>query len=755
MKKIYKPSELLVRIAPQLESSSRSEKIILVILLLVFFAGIPAFYLQYTEGHVVTGMRDNVVWGIYIVNFIFYIGISYAGALISGILYLFKAEWRKPIIRIAEMITVISTILGPIYILLCMGRLDRLHHLAIYGRIQSPITWDVIAISTYLVGSIIFLYLAMIPDLAILRDQKTLKVGKWRRPFYRFFAIDYKGTPKQEKIINRGMTLMSIIIIPLAVIVHSVLSWIFGMTLRPGWHSTIFAPYFVVAAVFSGTGVLIVAMWIFRRMYKLQDIITSKHFNYLGILLLVLGALYGYFTFAEYLTGWYGSEKWELELIYKLFNPNEFGYLFYFAAFVGILVPIIIVAIPKLRTINGITIASVIVVLAMWVKRYIIIIPTLETPLLPIQDSRPEYVSYSITWVEWALTLSGLAFFCLFFYLFSKMVPIIPISEPIEKEEIAENEKMSTVPDLAVEGQLSRRKSTKMKKMIYILRFALSAFFLLSMVTFSSGQDQTEPEQRKTRLSTDLIQNKDHFLIKAVISAKKQEAKGRDYFSGMEILVVQESDSIDNVIGRGITNSAGEVLIMVEKKDDLIRNEEGLYTFEARFEGNDTLRANSSELEAKMAYLEMDFYEEDSVKMIRFTAAQFNEENEEEALDEFDVVLYSKGLFSQLKVGTSWMEGGEATMPFPVDLPGDTLGYLFLTARIEDSDEHGIIEAKGSIDWAIPKVINQGVHRGLGDTDAPLWMVYTLIILLSLVWIHYLYIIFSFRTIKKEGMKTN
>ena len=428
---------VLKRFAPQLETSSRFEKIMLILMVIVFMAGWPAIIIQYVEGHIVTGMRDNVVWGVYIVNFIFYIGISYAGALISGILYLLDVEWRKPIIRIAEMITVISTILGPAYILLCMGRLDRLHHLFLFGRIQSPIIWDVIAITTYLVGSVIFLYLATIHDFAILRDQDFLKVGKWRKFFYRILAINYEHTGEQKKLIHRGLTLMSIIIIPLAVIVHSVLSWIFGMTLRPGWHSTIFAPYFVVAAVFSGTGVMIVAMWVYRKLYHLEQYITYKHFQYLGIILLVLGALYGYFTFAEYLTGWYGSEKWELELIYKLFDPSEFGILFFFAAFIGVVLPIIIVAVPRFRTINGITIASAIVVVAMWVKRYIIIIPTLETPLLPMQDTRVDYVTYSITWVEWVLTLSGLAFFCLFFYLFSKFIPIVPVSETtlIEEEE--------------------------------------------------------------------------------------------------------------------------------------------------------------------------------------------------------------------------------------------------------------------------------------------------------------------------------
>ena len=426
---------LLKRFAPQLETASMLEKVLLVFMILLFVAGWPAIIIQYLEGHIVTGRRDNVVWGVYIVNFIFYIGISYAGALISGILYLLDVEWRKPIIRIAEMITVISTFLGPIYILLCIGRLDRLHHLIIFGRIQSPITWDVIAITTYLVGSIIFLYLATVHDFAILRDQNILKLGKWRKALYNFFAVNYQNTEQQQKLIHRSMTIMSIIIIPLAVIVHSVLSWIFGMTLRPGWHSTIFAPYFVVAAVFSGTGVMIVAMWIYRKLYHLEEFITYKHFYYLGIILLVLGALYGYFTFAEYLTGWYGSEKWELELIYKLFNLNEFGWMFIFAAFIGVLLPIVIIAIPKIRTINSITFASVIVVLAMWVKRYIIIIPTLETPLLPVQETRLEYVHYSITWVEWILTLAGFASFCLFFYLFSKFIPIIPVSETMEVDE--------------------------------------------------------------------------------------------------------------------------------------------------------------------------------------------------------------------------------------------------------------------------------------------------------------------------------
>ncbi len=402
--------------------------------LLWILLGGYALYLQVVKGHEITGMRDNVVWGLYIANFIFFIGISYAGAVISGILHILKVEWRKPIIRIAEMITVISTIIGPVFILLCVGRLDRLHHLFLYPRLQSPITWDVLAIGTYFTGSVIFLYLALIKDFAIYRDAK-LNIPKWKQKMYKILALGYRGTHGQKRHIRISMNLMAIMIVPLAIIVHSVLSWIFGMTLRPGWHSTIFGPYFVLAAIYSGTGVLIMAMWVYRKMYKLHNYLEDKHFIYLGYIMMILGAAYGYFTFSEYLTSWYGSEKWDSEVVNKLFNPAEYGWQFFFANFAGIILPIAIVAIPFTRKPNWIAFASFFMVLALWVKRYLIIVPTLETPLLPMQDTRPEFVKYSATWVEWALTLAGVATFFLFFTLMSKFVTIIPISEFGDKEK--------------------------------------------------------------------------------------------------------------------------------------------------------------------------------------------------------------------------------------------------------------------------------------------------------------------------------
>jgi len=424
---------LIKDLTPEIEKTSRSWYIIFGTFLVIFAYGINGLVQQIDKGHIVTGMRDNVVWGVYIVNFIFFMGLSYAGALVSGALHLFKTPWRAPVIRLAELITVISLAIGPFFIFFCVGRLDRLPYLLAFPRIQSPIVWDVIAILTDVFGCFIFLYISFLEDFAILRDRKDLNVAPWKKKMFRILAIGYTGTEKQRKILGFARNVMAAMIIAIAIIVYSVLAWIFGVTLRPGWHSTIFGPYFVIAAIFSGVGLLIILMAIFRKIYSLEKYITLKHFVNLGIVLFVIAAFFGYFTFSDYLTKWYGSVKMDKILIDKLFT--EFNLFFIFANYIGILTPIIIIAIPKLRTIRNITIAAVIALVALWVNRYIIIVPTLETPFLPIQEIRPDWTNYSPTWVEWALTAAGVAVFGMLFMIISKIAPIISISEMEEAEE--------------------------------------------------------------------------------------------------------------------------------------------------------------------------------------------------------------------------------------------------------------------------------------------------------------------------------
>lgn len=427
-------NKTLTEFKHQIEQPGAITWIWMAFLTLLIFLGIYALVLQITEGHIITGMRDNVVWGIYIVNFIFFMGVSYAGALISGGLHLFRTPWRKPIMRIAEFITIISLLIGPVYILLCIGRLDRLPYLVLFGRIQSPITWDVIAISTDIIGCLLYLYLSILRDVARVRDFEGLKMASWRKRLYKFLALGYIGHPEQQKRLNRASDIMAVMVMAIAIIVYSVLAWIFSVTLQPGWHSTIFGPYFVIAAVYSGTGVLIIVMWVYRKIYHLEQYITQKHFVKVGIIMLVLAAFFGYFTFSEYLTKWYGSQKNDEQLIQILFD--RYYWLFVFSNYIGVILPLVVIGIPQFRKIGYITITAVVVVLALWVNRYLIVVPTLESPYLPIQDARAEWIHYSGTWVEWSLTLAGIAMFCLLFTIFSRFIPIIQLSSPKVESDI-------------------------------------------------------------------------------------------------------------------------------------------------------------------------------------------------------------------------------------------------------------------------------------------------------------------------------
>jgi molybdopterin-containing oxidoreductase family membrane subunit len=724
---------------PQIETISTRGIALVVFLLAVIGWGVYALYVQISEGHIVTGMRDNVVWGLYIVNFIFFIGISYAGALISGILHLLRVPWRTPIIRMAEMITVISTLIGPAYILLCIGRLDRLPNLILFGRIQSPIVWDVIAISTYLSGSIIFLYLAMIRDMAVLRDNPVSR-WKWRNALYRFFSVRFQDTQKQKELLNICTDLLSIVIIPLAILVHSVLAWIFGMTLRPGWHSTIFAPYFVVAAVYSGTGVLILVMWAFRKVYKLEHHITKIHFNYLAIIMIVLGALYGYFTFSEYLTSWYGSIKWDMEVLYRLFSPEEFFSWFIFSVFIGVLLPIIIVTVPRFRNINSIAFAAAIAVLALWVKRYLIIIPTLESPLLPVHDLRPEYVHYAVTWVEWALTFAGVALFILLFFLFSKFIPILPVMHHGEEKDYSRLRKK------VYENQM--KKLIDIRKKSDSVTAVLLLLFILTGVGSVFSQDS---EPAATRLKLDYFYKSGSRVLQAKVM-KKTDNKYKP-FEGAEVTFVYSPDKEKRELGKSVTDEKG--IAFTELPDDLFAGggEKGIFSFAASYAGDKMTASSEGSASVKNASMEMSFSLKDSVKSVNCKVMETGSDGKLTPVNDIKVAFYVPRTFTLLKIGESSLVNGEASADFPVTLPGDTAGFLTVVAKIEDNETYGNLEAGNKINWAKHLVVENPIHRGLGDTNAPLWMVYTLIVLLSLVWFHYLYVVITVFRIRHIGKK--
>ena len=398
-------------------------------LLAVVAWGFYAYYNQVRYGLTVTGMGDVVMYGFYIVNFVFFIGISYAGALVSAILRLTKAGWRTPITRIAELIAVGGLTDGAIQPIIDLGRPDRVWHIFAYGRFQSPLLWDIIAIITYLVGSFIYLYLPLIPDFALIRDRLGQGTSTFKRRFYTLFALGWRNGVEQRQRLEKAIGIMAILIIPLAVSVHTVVAFIFSTTLRPGWNSTIYGIYFVIGAVFSGTAVLLIAIAIFRKVYHLEEYITEKHFRNLGYLLLVLLLTYFYLTFTEYLTVGYkleGGEKELLELVVLGRNAPWF-WLFFISS---IVVPAVLIIFSRRKTIPLVVTAAVLVVIGMWLKRFIIVVPTLQVPMMPF-----EFGTYTPTWVEISIGAATLAGFVLMFTLAAKFIPSISIWEVTSDSE--------------------------------------------------------------------------------------------------------------------------------------------------------------------------------------------------------------------------------------------------------------------------------------------------------------------------------
>ena len=400
--------------------------IVLACFLAVVIAGFTAFGWQVYHGIGVAGIRRPVFWGFYITNFVFWIGLSHAGTLISAILRLANATWRRPVTRCAEVITVFALSIGAMFPIVHLGRAWLFFWLVpypsergIWPNIRSPLLWDFFAISTYLLGSGTFLLLPILPDLALVRDRAT----GLRKKIYTVLAIGWRGTPRQWHRLETAMRIMAIAVIPVAVSVHSIVSWDFAMAPVPMWHSTIFAPYFVAGAIFSGIAALIIAMACLRKFLHLEEYLLPMHFENLGKLLLVMSLLWAYFVFAERLTSWYGNEPSEMA-VFWLTQTGRYSPLFWTMVTCNFLIPFPLLAIKKLRTITGTVIASVGVVIGMWLERFLIIVPALSHKYLPYS-----WGTYRPTWVEITITAATFAAMAMLYMLFSKFIPIISVWE--------------------------------------------------------------------------------------------------------------------------------------------------------------------------------------------------------------------------------------------------------------------------------------------------------------------------------------
>jgi molybdopterin-containing oxidoreductase family membrane subunit len=374
----------------------------------------------------VAGYQAPVFWAIYIINFVFWIGIGHAGTLISAILFLFRAKWRNAINRGAEAMTVFAVLTASLFPLIHVGRIWKAYFLIPYPNqrglwvnFKSPLLWDVFAINTYMMISIIFFYVGLIPDIAIARDRAT-GVKKFA---YTVLSLGWQGTGRQWKAHNRTVLHLAGLATPLVLSVHSVVSWDFAMSIVPGWHATNFAPYFVAGAIFGGFAMVLVVLIPVRRIFRLEAYITDYHFENMSRFILFTSLICGYAYAAEYFVAWYSGVEFEQTSFWlRAFGP------YWISTWIMISCNVIfpqLLWIKKFRTkVPFIFVLAVLINIGMWFERYVIIITSLSRDFIP-----GAWGLYIPSVWELSILVGSFCWFSMFFLLFLKFLPIIAIAE--------------------------------------------------------------------------------------------------------------------------------------------------------------------------------------------------------------------------------------------------------------------------------------------------------------------------------------
>jgi Ni/Fe-hydrogenase subunit HybB-like protein len=398
---------------------------VLAVLALGAFLG--AWLYMILTGMGVTGLSRPNYWGVFIASFIFWIGISHAGTFISAILRIFGAEYRRPITRAAEMMTTSSLLVAASFLGIHVGRVWVSYWIAPYPNqrglwpnYHSPFLWDEMAIITYLVGSTLYLYLPLIPDLAMARD----RLDGWRRKLYRTLALGWTGSEGQWHHLNLAIKVFSIVIIPVMFSVHTIVSWDLAMTKAIGWRSSIFAPYFIVGAVFSGLSAAITVLLIARASMKLHYFIREEHINALARLVLIFSFVWTYFFFADFLMEWYGGDAAGHTII-TLQTVGQMAPFWYTMLFFNIVVPWLTLWNRRIRNSPiALLLITIGINIGMYLERYIIVTGFLRRNHLPFN-----WGDYAPSIVEIAIVGGSLCTFLLLYALLSRLVPLIPVWE--------------------------------------------------------------------------------------------------------------------------------------------------------------------------------------------------------------------------------------------------------------------------------------------------------------------------------------
>lgn len=388
--------------------------------------GAYSWWTQIYYGMGVTGLNNPVGWGIYITNFVFWVGIAHSGTLVSAILFLLRAKWRTAIYRSAEAMTVFAVLTAGLFPLIHLGRVWRFYYLLpypnerlLFPNFRSPLCWDVFAVVTYLTVSSMFLYLGMIPDLAAYRDHHT----GWRRRLYGILSLRWRGSGEQWRHYSSAYAFFAALATPLVISVHSIVSWDFAMSVLPGWHSTIFAPYFVAGAIHSGLCMVIIILIPLRRMFKLKAFISIDHFENIAKLIILTGMIVGYAYLTEMGIAWYSANDFEQDVfLYRLFGHYA-PFMWMMLVFNAVL-PLTFFIRSVRRNLFCLFLIAVLVNIGMWSERFVIVITSLGHAFDPFA-----WGEYRMTWVEAGITIGSFSWFFLLFLIFIKMFPCVSITE--------------------------------------------------------------------------------------------------------------------------------------------------------------------------------------------------------------------------------------------------------------------------------------------------------------------------------------
>jgi Ni/Fe-hydrogenase subunit HybB-like protein len=403
------------------------------ILLALAIAGVGllafSFFAQLYLGIGLTGLMNPVMWGVYITTFVFWVGIAHSGTLISAILFLFRARWRQSIYRAAEAMTVFAVMTAGLFPIIHLGRPFIFYWLMPYPNqrqlwpnFNSPLVWDVFAISTYLIVSATFFVLGMIPDIAAARDSTTVP---WRKKLYTVLSFGWRGSGRQWLHFNRAYLYLAALATPLVISVHSVVSWDFAMSIVPGWHSTIFAPYFVAGAIFSGLAMVITLLIPIRKIFGLEAYFTPRHFDAMSKLVLFTGVIVLYAYLTEIFMVWYSGKAYKAEGQYIISAVTS---TYWWAGVIMILCNAVI---PQLlwfknirRNLPALFVITIFINIGMWFERYVIIVASLAREYMPWQ-----WNVYKPGWVEMGILVGSFSWFAMWFLLFIRVLPPVSVAE--------------------------------------------------------------------------------------------------------------------------------------------------------------------------------------------------------------------------------------------------------------------------------------------------------------------------------------